>query len=118
MSNAASIYLSVVTLADKNVAKVEPVIAHAHTCSKGRARVRNTAANSRVCLRGRGLGGEKMSLSLSTKLSERLTPAKIRELAELIVKSERPQPTSAIVTPLLELVSCACLGCLAASLAT
>lgn len=43
--------------------------------------------------------------SVSTRLSERLTPAKIRELAELIAKSEHPQPSAALVTPLLELVS-------------
>lgn len=42
--------------------------------------------------------------SLSTKLSERLTPAKTRELAGVIAKGEHPQPTSAVVTPLLELV--------------
>lgn len=43
-------------------------------------------------------------VSPSARLSERLTPAKIRELAELIVKSEHPQPSAAVVTPLLELV--------------
>ena len=43
-------------------------------------------------------------LSPSEKLSERLTPARIRQLAELVVKSEHPQPSAAVVTPLLELV--------------
>lgn len=47
---------------------------------------------------------ERMSFSISTKLSERLTPAKTRELAGLIMKSEHPQPSVAVVTPLLELV--------------
>lgn len=50
---------------------------------------------------------EAMSLSpfsVSTKLSERLTPAKTRELAALILKSEHPQPSSAVASPLLELV--------------
>ena len=49
----------------------------------------------------------KMSFSpfsLSTRLSERLTPAKTRELADLLAKSEHPQPSAAVVNPLLELV--------------
>ena len=42
--------------------------------------------------------------SLSTKLSERLTQAKTRELAGAVLKAEHPHPSPAAVSPLLELV--------------
>ena len=43
-------------------------------------------------------------LSFSSGLSERLTPARMWQLAGLIAKSEHPQPSPALITPLLELV--------------
>ena len=48
-----------------------------------------------------------MSLSMVSgpaRLSDRLNPAKIRELAALILKSEHPQPSRALIDPLLNLV--------------
>ncbi len=45
------------------------------------------------------------TLSEPARLSDRLSTAKIRELAALILKSEHPRPSRALVDPLLELVS-------------
>ena len=46
-------------------------------------------------------------------LSERLTGAKIKKLASLVLRSEHPQTSSAVVAPLLELVSwISCHSCL------
>ena len=44
------------------------------------------------------------AFSLPTRLLEQLTPAKMRELAGLILKGEHPQPSEAVVGPLLEMV--------------
>lgn len=44
-------------------------------------------------------------ISGPARLSDRLSTARIRELAALIIKSEHPHPTRALIDPLLELVS-------------
>ena len=41
----------------------------------------------------------------SPTISEKLTNAKIKKLSSLILRSEHPRPTDAVIAPLLELVS-------------